>query len=426
MVLNSRSFYEEDPDTSSSSNHAQNDVTYLNNAGKAILDPQVVKVGRTMVGQAPYASSSPGDMQDQIRSSFAQLIHADQDDIAIMPSTAFAITLAAKNIQRLHGQTLQHPQQNRTKILLLQDQMNSAVYPWQQICDESSNDETPMSLHIVPYPKTHSQGWTEAVLSELSEHGNEILVACLPPLHWSDGSLVDLNAIAAACHAKDILLVVDATQAVGIMSIDVHKMRPAMLACSVHKWLRGPSGASLVYIDSNLHDKWEPLDQHGRSRDLKYGSDWEAYPNQMTARGYPEQFCLGARKFDAGGKPNSILLPMLQKSLEQVVKRVDLDKAQEEMREIVAPFLTWIANNQDKFMLPPGDHAFHLMGIRPTNQWLTVEQMLEIERTLANEQRVYLAVRCGAFRVAPYLDTTQHQMTRFIETFEKILQSYYR
>ncbi|KAL3925352.1 MAG: hypothetical protein SGILL_000461 [Bacillariaceae sp.] len=430
MVENKASFEEDD-------NRAQDTPIYLNNAGKAILDPEVVDVGHSMVNQPPFVHPPP-DLQDRIRSLFSQLIHADPDEIAIVPSTAFAITMAAKNIQRLHLRHVQQIQQDqasctntntklRTKILLLQDQMCSAVYPWQQICDESRIDDrtsaNPLSLHVVPSPKEQSGGWTEAILSELSMQADQILVACLPPLHWSDGSLVNLNDIAPICHNNDIVLVLDATQAVGVMPLDVHKMRPAMLACSIHKWLRGPSGASLVYIDRQLHEAWEPLDQHGRSRDMKYAAAWEAYPNQMTPDGYNEIFCHGARKFDSGGKPNSIILPMLQKSLEQVVERVDLDACQSELEGIVEPFLKWLRRNTDMFILPPGPHVFHLMGIRPTGQWLNVPQMLEIVQKMENE-RIYLAVRCGAFRVAPYLNSTRAEMKRFVSVFEKVVQSY--
>ena len=159
MVLNKQSFDEENSGSSSSE---EEDVIYLNNAGKAILDPQVVAVGTKMVSQHPFVHSSP-NIQDKIRSSFAQLIGADQRDIAIMPSTAFAITLAAKNIQRLYFQQQPPHGPRRNKILLLQDQMCSAVYPWQQLCDESSNEKQ-MSFHIV---QQQGRGWTDAILSEL-------------------------------------------------------------------------------------------------------------------------------------------------------------------------------------------------------------------------------------------------------------------
>jgi len=40
----------------------------------------------------------------------------------------------------------------------------------------------------------------------------------------------------------------------------------------------------------------------------------------MTSRGYPTQFQEGARRLDAGGRPNPICIPMLAKALEQVAE----------------------------------------------------------------------------------------------------------
>jgi hypothetical protein len=261
---------------------------------------------------------------------------------------------------------------------------------------------------FVPYPKEYSQGWTEAILSELFAHADENLVACLPPLHWSDGSLVDLSTIALVCHANDIILILYATQAVGIMPLDMQILRQ-VLACSVHMCLQGPSGVLLVYIGRDLHETYEPLDQHGRSRDMKHGSAWEAYPDQMTERVYPEQFCHGSRKFDGGEKPNSIVLPMLQNSLEQVVKRIDLDTAQLQAMETMVPFLTWVNHNHDKFELPPGNRPSCL----PFRGNLAHESVVdsqtnagnfEIVQILEDDHQIFFAVCCGAFRVAPYRD----------------------
>jgi kynureninase len=415
MVENLKSFEEDYVGTNSSGGGdvetipekmpSTNIVVYLNNAAQAWLDPEVQATGREMVGYPPFVYPS-ADIPMKIRQSFSQLIRSNPEEIAIVSSTAFAITMAAKNIQRLYMEQQMKGGNNgfaRNKILLLQDQMCSAVYPWQDISDQTVTSGNPLSLQIVPQS---NGGWTEAVLSQISINASDILVACLPPLHWSDGAIVDLEQIAPVCHANGILLVIDATQAVGIMPLNVRHLKPAMLACSIHKWLRGPSGASLVYIDKSLHEKWEPLDQHGRSRVMKHGPSWESYPNQMTPKGYSEKYVLDARKFDGGGKPNPIILPMLQKSLEQVVARINLETCQAQLRTVVEPFLTWVTSNQDKFQLPRSPHVYHLIGIRPTDDWLSIDQMLEIAQRLQNDYQVFIAVRCGIFRISPYMDTT--------------------
>jgi selenocysteine lyase/cysteine desulfurase len=329
-----------------------------------------------------------------------------------MPSTAFAISLAAKNIERLQLTPAMATGKTQ-KILVLQDQMCSAVYPWQDVCDRSNGK---VKLMIVQYPAM-DQTWTELVVDTIRRE-DEVAVACLPPLHWSDGALLDLVAIGEECRTKCISLIVDATQAVGASALDrcsVKQIRPSLLACSVHKWLRSPSGASLVYIDPKLHEQWSPLDQHGRGRDLEGGTDWDASRDEMGPNGYPEKFFKDARKFDSGGKPNSILLPMLRTSLEHVAV-VDKQHLQSTLKDLMSPFLEWVRGSAN-FQLPVA-HDYHLFGVRPAK--MTPEKMIEICNRLEKEKKVFIVVRCGAFRIAPYLDNCNRDVEKLLTAFEEM------
>jgi selenocysteine lyase/cysteine desulfurase len=174
-------------------------VIYLNNAGQAILSREVTEAGVAALERMPWETHGSDDQQ-LIRGCFASLIDAESDDIAIMPSTAFAITMAARNIQRTCAKS-------QGKILLLQDQFNSAVYPWQQIVEESNGL---IQLEIIPHPAPNvNDGWTKAILDRINP---SVIVTCLPPLHWSNGALIDLEKIGRACRENDVALVVDATQ----------------------------------------------------------------------------------------------------------------------------------------------------------------------------------------------------------------------
>jgi len=414
----------------SSSKDDNNVIIYLNNAGSAWLDPQVRALGQSILDLPPFDMHGETD-QAKIRQLYATLIDNHASNIAIMPSTAFAITLVARNVQRTHhqhflssfsdaaGDNKTTTINNKNKIVLLQDQFCSAVYPWQEICEESishnsNNNHHNLSLKIVPYPKDKQGGWTEAILEHLTD---DVLCTCLPPLHWSDGALVGLKQIGVVCRQKNIMLIVDATQAVGILPCTVESCgNPIVMACSVHKWLRGPTGASLVYMDPKLYDIWQPLDQHGRSRDTADGPAWDASKDEMGPNGYPEKYFKDARKFDSGGKPNPILLPMLRLGMEQAIERVDLTTVQDHLKKLMTPLLEWALANG--FTMTPGKHCYHLIGIRPT--FLTVEEMLAFNAKLEKEHKVYIAVRCGAFRIAPYLDTTPDEIQRFIAILKQM------
>jgi selenocysteine lyase/cysteine desulfurase len=379
------------------SSDSEDEVVYLNNAGQAKLDPEVQAAGVNAVTCPAWEMNGAPD-QRRVRQLFASIIQADETDISIMPSTAFAITLAAKNIHK-------HAKQSG-KILILQDQFCSAVYPWQDICDSSKGH---LTLEIVPYPEK-GQTWTDGVLERLDDN---VVATCLPPLHWADGALLDLSKISRVCRNLGIWLIVDATQAVGAMPCTIPNVRPHMMACSVHKWLRSASGASLCYVSPEVRDIWEPLDQHGHSRDLAGGANWDAAKNEMDANGYPEIFFDDARKFDSGGKPNPILMPMLRASLEQVAK-LDFVQVQEQLHRLMAPLIEWALSNG--YTMTSGDCAYHLFGIRPSH--LTTQQMIDLCSSL-QQKGIYVAVRCGAFRVSPYIDNVESDIQRLISALEE-------
>eukprot|EP00934_Nitzschia_sp_Nitz4_P004255 Nitzschia sp. Nitz4//scaffold166_size90379//15751//16965//NITZ4_005048-RA/size90379-snap-gene-0.54-mRNA-1//-1//CDS//3329538169//4245//frame0 len=376
-----------------------NSVVYLNNAGQAVLSPHVSEAGKKAIEALPWEQTNTGSHEQGIRELFATLIHADPTDIAITPSTAYAITLAARNVQR----TLQ--QSNKSgRILLLQDQYDSAVYPWQQVCDESDGK---LSLEVVGHPST--TGWTESVLKRIQDG---VVAVCLPPIHWSDGSLIDLEPIGARCEDIQIPFIVDATQVVGAYPISVEKIRPTFLASSVHKWLRAPAGTSLVYVSKSVRKSWLPLDLHGRARDIGGGPHWYVTRNAMGPRGYPESFVHDARKFDSGGKPNPTLLPMLHASLEEVIK-LDLEDVQVTLRALMDPLLEWATKKG--FDIPSEPRGYHIVGIRPKER--TPQELSEVVNRL-QQQGIYLGVRCGGFRISPYIDTTPEDVQKLIEALE--------
>ena len=376
----------------------------MNNAGQALISEAVQAVGVAAIARPPWTTDPSTEDQQRVRELFGSLIDASSSDVAIMPSTAFAITLAARNVQRTAM-----TKGSSGKILLLQDQYPSAVYPWQEICEESGGR---VSLEIVPHPDPKEEnGWTKMILERID---SSILATCLPPLHWSNGALIDLEAVGAACRLHGVALIVDATQAVGIMPVSVKKIQPQFLASSVHKWLRAPMGASLVYVSKDVQSSWIPLDLHGRSRDVPGGASAEASKNQMGPNGYPEKFFDDARKFDSGGRANPVIIPMLRAALEEVVL-VDQTTVQESLKLLMTPLISWAEANA--FTVSSEPRAYHIVGIEPPN--CTVEELMEMAGKL-KELNIMVATRCGGFRVSPYLATRSDEIQKLIAALNSL------
>jgi selenocysteine lyase/cysteine desulfurase len=159
------------------------------------------------------------------------------------------MTTAAKNLQ-INGIV-----QPGKSILLIEREMGSVVYPWQDMCSK-------IGCKLKVIRRAFGQSWTEAVLKAID---STVAVLALPHVHWCDGSLIDLPVIRAAVDAMPVglrpVLVVDGTQSIGALPFDVDVIRPLFVACSVHKWCNAPYGMSLMYLDPSYHRSWLPLDQ---------------------------------------------------------------------------------------------------------------------------------------------------------------------
>ena len=70
----------------------------------------------------------------------------------------------------------------------------------------------------------------------------------------------------------------------------------------------------------------------------------------------------------------------------------------------------------------PGPRCGHMIGLRPISkemvEYLTPETMVEVANRL-KEKNIFLAVRCGAFRIAPYLNSTSEDVDRLMEAMEE-------
>ena len=132
----------------------------------------------------------------------------------------------------------------------------------------------------------------------------------VPSVHWVDGSTVELERVAERAREVGALLVVDATQSLGAMPLDLAAVRPDYLVTAGYKWLLGPLGTSYLYVAPE-HRDGRPLEQNWANR--AGAEDFEDTAPPASA------YRPGARRFDAGQRSNFVLVPMAIAGLEQVL-----------------------------------------------------------------------------------------------------------
>src|SRR2546423_5439396 len=265
------------------------DVCYLNAAGWSPLPRATQKAAQAAVlrkGQPWKLSPDFADSQhERARAAAAVLIGADARDVALISSVGYGVAIAGKVLSIPRG----------TRVLVLENDHTSPVLEW-----VSRAEAQGFTVETIAQPANGD--WTSAVLEAIERPGAApVSLASISSIHWSDGGLLDIQAIRDALRRHGGALLVDATHGVGVLATDVKTLDPDFLIFPTYKWVLGPYGRAFAYV-ARRHQDGVPLEQtsFGR-RNVKaespvYFADTRYLPD--------------ARRFDMGERDHFISMEM--------------------------------------------------------------------------------------------------------------------
>lgn len=362
------------------------DVVYMNCASHSPLLRKSFEAGQQAVMRKahPWGSfrEDAAAECETLRGVFARLIGASDRDVAIVPSTSYGIATAAANLPVARGQ----------KIVVLQDQFPSNYHAWVYLALEKGAE-------LVTVARPANGDWTSAILERID---GGTAIAALPPCHWTDGSLVDLQPIGERCRAVGSAFVIDATQACGARTIDVRKLRPDFLAASGYKWLLCPYTLSFLYA--------APHRQAGRGLEhhrTNSANDGRAMGEHDSVVGD------GARRYDMGERNNPIGLPMGIAAIEQILAWDPV-----EVTETVKPLTDRIAEMavERGFTVPPAAYRVaHVIGMRRQDGVPG-----DVDKRLA-AKNVHVSLRGDSIRVSPHVFNSLEDVERLFAALDRAL-----
>jgi selenocysteine lyase/cysteine desulfurase len=354
-------------------------VTYLNAAAMSPLP----KVALAAAAEAAIAKAHPWEMSmaaltpviERARAAAASLIGATADDIALTGSTSYGIATAGLNI----------PIPNGHRILILQGEHSSQVLEWLHRAEQAG-----ATVETIARPE--DDDWTSAVLARIETNdAPPVAIAALTPSHWTDGTIVDLDRIAPVLRAHGAALVIDGTQAVGVLPIDVRELQPDFIAFPTYKWVLGPYSFGFLYAAPHRQGGI-PLEHHGHSRT-------------------GDNFLPGARRYDLGERNNPIAIPIATAGIELAASW-----GPAAVSERLRMLTDRIADAATSFgiALPARQNRVpHIAGLRfPGGVPVGL-----VERLAA--QSVHVAERGGTLRVSPHVYNDEADVDRFAEVLRQ-------
>lgn len=363
-------------------------LCYLN---CAYMSPQPTVV--TAAGeQAVRAKAVPTDIGasdffapvEALREAVGAVLGGDPEGVALVPGVSYGIGVAAANLPVAPGE----------RIVVLAEQFPSNVYPWRRVAAETGG-------RVDTIPRPASDDWTAALLERMD---GDVAVVAVPPCHWTDGSRLDLHAVRDAADEAGAALVVDASQALGAMPLDVRELRPDFVVAVAYKWLFGPYGLALLWV-AERHRDGRPLEEGWITR--RGAEDFAGLVD------YVDDYAPGARRFDMGERSAFVRVAMARAALGRV-----LDWGVERIAARTGRLLDRLDEGAGRIGLrtvPAGGRARHLTGIR-----LPEDVDLGALADRLGTADVAVSVRGRSVRVSPNVYNVEADVDRLCEVLDDV------
>jgi selenocysteine lyase/cysteine desulfurase len=361
------------------------DVAYFNTANLSPMLHRVREAGAAALERRaqPWRIASDDWFSDveRLRGAYAAILGVEADGIALVPASSYGLAVASRNLDAAAGD----------QVIVLADEYPSNHYTWQRFCRRTG-------AQLLIARRDSETTWAQAVLALLGECTR---VVAVPNVHWTDGSLVDLDAVVASARGVGAAVVIDASQSLGALPLDVQRLRPDFVVSVGYKWLLGPLGVGCLYVDER-HRDGEPIEENWINR---------AGAEDFTALvDYTDTYRPGARRFDVGARTNFGLVPMALAAAEQL-----LDWTTAGIAASLRTVTDRIADHAAELgyeIAPSDQRGPHMLGIG-----LPRDAANAIAADLG-ERRIIASVRGSSLRIAPHLHATAEDIERLAEALE--------
>ncbi len=214
-------------------------LVYLNHAAVAPLVKPAADAMSSLARDACQFGSFHYDVwlqaYEKLRVSTARLINAHRDEIAVVKNTSEGIATVAMGIDWRPGD----------RVVVFKEEFPANYYCWQRL--ESKGVKV---------------SWVcfEDSLQALDEACRGARLLTVSYVNYLSGHRVDLEALGEICNRYGTFFFVDAIQGLGVLPLDVRRCRIHALAADGHKWLLGPEGCGVLYVQKDVQDSVEPVE----------------------------------------------------------------------------------------------------------------------------------------------------------------------
>jgi len=225
------------------------------------------------------AGKNAFDMErsEETRSALAALVGAPARTLAFVKNTSEGINIFASGLDLGEGD----------EVIVSDLEHEANLLPWRRLASRG------VTITI-------ASGGAQDLVQKLRGRTRVVAVSWVT---YGTGYRFDLPALGRACRERDVLLVVDGIQGVGVLSTPLVALEADAIACGGHKGLLGLAGAGFLYVREEVIPRVEP----------PYAAKFSfASPNKWDET---LELAANAHRFEYGN-PNHLGLAVLKRTSE--------------------------------------------------------------------------------------------------------------
>ncbi|MEK9728147.1 MAG: aminotransferase class V-fold PLP-dependent enzyme [Candidatus Margulisiibacteriota bacterium] len=213
---------------------------FLNNASRSPIPLSHKKIIEDYLVEWVGATHDPYYFNfkhaDMLKQQIAHFVSCDAHQISI------GTTVADGFSKLIHGLNWE----DADEVLLVQEDYPSVTLPFHTL-------KSPIIQWVKPVNGTVT---IESIQRALTPKTKAIALSWV---NYTTGQVNPISAISKFCQEHDILLLIDATQALGVLPINLSKIRIDYVTASLYKWCFCPQGTAISIFSPQLLSQTSPI-----------------------------------------------------------------------------------------------------------------------------------------------------------------------
>ena len=363
------------------------DIIYFNHASSSPLAKPTRGRMKALVDELEFGDLSWNFWSKQLtafRSEAAGLLGTESQEIGFIPNTSTGLLIALYSI----------PWQEGDNIVLTSGTFPANIVPWDNNLPHIEKRRVEIG---------GGESLEARILDAVNEHTRAVAI------DWVDfftGYRVDLKKVGDFCNAQGIFLVVDGIQGAGALELDLSELHVDFFAAGSAKWLLGPVGAGILYVNAKTMSRLKPAFAGWMSLSWKEFNIFDPLPPVKQ----------GAGRFEPGSYPGVPLVGFVENL--KILNSVGIAKINEMIFQ-TRRFLLQCLRQLDAEIISPEneDHASGILTFR-----FQGKDSKELFEELS-DARIIVSLRKGTIRLSPHFYNTQDEASRVLAVIGDFLSA---